>query len=157
MLSTNSGAARALLGFTEEVIANWRGLRFALQRSFTASRACGADEMSAFGGKADRAIPLLAAFSRSVHNSPMAGVENRCLVAAAAILMSLTADALAQLTMPGMSLSADRPQLTKEEQEKRKAVDDAYKSTINKLPDKKKPADPWGDIRSPAANSARQR
>lgn len=87
----------------------------------------------------------------------MAGVKNRCLVAAVAIVIALTADALAQLTMPGIGLSADRPQLTKEEQEKRKAVDDAYKSTINKLPDKKKPADPWGDIRPPAANSSRQR
>jgi hypothetical protein len=99
----------------------------------------------------------LATFPRLAHNSLMADVKNRCLVAAAAIVMSLTADALAQLTMPGIDLSADRPQLTKEEQEKRKAVDDAYKSTLNKLPDKKKPADPWGDIRSPAANSSRQR
>lgn len=87
----------------------------------------------------------------------MAGVKNRYLVAAAAIVMALTADALAQLTMPGIDLSADRPQLTKEEQEKRKAVDDAYKSTINKLPDKRRPVDPWGDIRSPAANSSKQR
>lgn len=87
----------------------------------------------------------------------MIGVKNRCLAAAAAIVMSSTADALAQLSVPGIGLSADRPQLTKEEQEKRKAVDDAYKSTINKLPDKKKPADPWGDIRSPAANSSKQR
>ena len=80
----------------------------------------------------------------------MVAVKNRCLVAAVAIVISLTADALAQFSTPSINLSADRPQLTKEEQEKRKAVDDAYKSTINKLPDKKKPADPWGDIRSPA-------
>lgn len=113
--------------------------------------------MSVFGGKTDRATPLLAAFPRLAHNSPMIGVKNRCLAAAAAIVMSSTADALAQLSVPGIGLSADRPQLTKEEQEKRKAVDDAYKSTINKLPDKKKPADPWGDIRSPAANSSKQR
>jgi hypothetical protein len=65
--------------------------------------------------------------------------------------------ASAQISMPGLDLSGDRPQLTKEEQEKRKAVDDAYKSAINKLPDKKKSADPWGDIRSPAANSSKQR
>lgn len=87
----------------------------------------------------------------------MIGVKNRYLAAAAAIVMSLTADAVAQLSMPGIGLYADRPQLTKEEQEKRTAVDDAYKSTINKLPDKKKPADPWGDIRPPAANPSRQR
>jgi hypothetical protein len=87
----------------------------------------------------------------------MVGVKNRCLVAVVAIVISFAADALAQLSTPGIGLNADRPQLTKEEQEKRKAVDDAYKSTINKLPDKKKPADPWGDIRSPAANSSKQR
>jgi hypothetical protein len=84
-------------------------------------------------------------------------VKNRCLAAAAAIVISLSADAFAQLSMPGLDITGDRPQLTKEEQEKRKAVDDAYKSTINKLPDKKKPADPWGDIRSPTANSSKQR
>jgi hypothetical protein len=113
--------------------------------------------MSVFRGESGHRNTLLAAFSRSVHNSSMAGVKNRYLVAAAAIVMSLSADALAQLTMPGIDLSADRPQLTKEEQEKRKAVDDAYKSTLNKLPDKKKTTDPWGDIRSPAGNSSRQR
>jgi hypothetical protein len=84
-------------------------------------------------------------------------VKYRCLAAAAAIVISLSADAFAQLSMPGLDITGDRPQLTKEEQEKRKAVDDAYKSTINKLPDKKKPADPWGDIRSPTANSSKQR
>jgi hypothetical protein len=87
----------------------------------------------------------------------MVGVKNRCLVAAVPIVISFTADALAQLSVPGIGLNAGRPQLTKEEQEKRKAVDDAYKSTINKLPDKKKPADPWGDVRSAVANSSRQR
>ena len=83
----------------------------------------------------------------------MAGVRNRCLVAAGVIVMSLTADAFAQLSMPALPLDSDR-RLTKEEQEKRKEVDDAYKSAISKVPDKKKPpADPWGDVRSPAPNS----
>jgi hypothetical protein len=87
----------------------------------------------------------------------MLAVKNRCLIAAAAIVILLSADALAQLSMPGLDISGDPPRLTKEEQEKRKAVDDAYKSTINKLPDKKKPADPWGDIRSSGVNSSKQR
>ena len=84
----------------------------------------------------------------------MAGVRNRCLVAAGVIVMSLTTDAaLAQLSMPALRLDNDR-RLTKEEQEKRKEVDDAYRSAIDKLPDKKKPsADPWGDMRSPSPNS----
>lgn len=87
----------------------------------------------------------------------MVGIKNSCLVAAGVMVILSTASALAQLRMPGIDLSGDHPQLTKEEQEKRKAVDDAYKSAINKLPDKKKPADPWGDIRSPATNSPKQR
>ena len=90
----------------------------------------------------------------------MVGVKNRCLIAAAAIVISFAGSASAQISMPGISLSGDRP-LTKEEQEKRKEIDDAYKSAINKVPDKvpdkKKPADPWGDMRLPSANSSKQR
>jgi hypothetical protein len=82
----------------------------------------------------------------------MASVRNRCLVVAGVIAMSLTTNAaLAQISMPALRLDNDRP-LTKEEQEKRKEVDDAYKSAINKLPEKP-PADPWGDMRSSAPNS----
>jgi len=87
----------------------------------------------------------------------MAGLKIRCLVVAGAILMSFSADALAQFSTPGISLDRERPRLSKEEQEKRKEIDDAYRSTIDKLPDKKKPTDPWGDMRSPGANSSRQR
>lgn len=86
----------------------------------------------------------------------MARVKIRYLVAAGVIVILLTADAFAQLSTPGISMNAERPPLSKEEQEKRKAVDDAYKAAVSKLPDKKKPADPWGDIRSPA-NSSKQR
>jgi hypothetical protein len=98
----------------------------------------------------------LAALSELAHNSFMTGLRTWCLVAAGVIVISLPGGAFAQLSMPGISLSGDRP-LTKEEQEKRKAVDDAYKSAIDKVPEKKKPADPWGDMRSPTANSSKQR
>jgi hypothetical protein len=87
----------------------------------------------------------------------MTGLKSRRLVIAGAIILTFTADASAQLSTPGISMNADRPQLSKEELEKRKAVDDAYKSAINKLPDKKKAADPWGDMRSPSANPSKQR
>jgi hypothetical protein len=85
----------------------------------------------------------------------MAGVTTRCLFAGGAIVILLTTNALAQLST-GLPLETERP-LTQEEREKRKEVDDAYKSAINKLPDKKKPADPWGDMRSSPANSSKQR
>ena len=68
----------------------------------------------------------------------MAGVKNRCLVAAGAIVISFSADASAQPSKPGISLDTELPRLSREEQEKRKAVDETYKSAINKLPDKKK-------------------
>jgi len=87
----------------------------------------------------------------------MASVKKRWLIAAGAIGIAFAGNARAQISMPAMNLSGDRPQLTKEEQEKRKEVDNAYKSAINKLPDKKKPVDPWGDVRSPATNSSKQR
>ena len=87
----------------------------------------------------------------------MTGLKSRCLVIAGAIILAFTAGAAAQLSTPGISMNADRPQLSKEELEKRKAVDDAYKSAINKLPDKKKAADPWGDMRSPSANPSKLR
>jgi hypothetical protein len=85
----------------------------------------------------------------------MASVKIRRLVAAGLIIISPTADAVAQLST-GMPLESDR-QLTAEEIQKRKEIDEAYKSTLNKLPDKKKAADPWGDMRSPALNSSKQR
>jgi hypothetical protein len=62
-----------------------------------------------------------------------------------------------QQFMPGISLVPDRRPLTPEEQEKRKAVDDAYRSAIAKVPDKKKSADPWGEIRSTTTTPSKQR
>ena len=47
---------------------------------------------------------------------------------------------------PGLNLTPDKPPLSREEQDRRKAVDDAYKSAIEKLPDKKKSADPWESV-----------
>ncbi|MGZ6174597.1 MAG: hypothetical protein ACXWNB_02085 [Candidatus Binataceae bacterium] len=67
--------------------------------------------------------------------------------AAAAIFVLFIGIASAQtLPMPGIGLNADRPE-TPDERAKRKAIDDEYKSTIRKIPDKQKPADPWANIR----------
>ena len=41
-----------------------------------------------------------------------------------------------------------KPPPGKEEKERQKAVDDAYRSAMEKLPDKKKSADPWEGVRS---------
>jgi hypothetical protein len=50
----------------------------------------------------------------------------------------------------------DKPPPSKEEKERQKAVDDAYKSAIEKLPDKRKSADPWESIRSPSQRQGKQ-
>ncbi len=82
----------------------------------------------------------------------------RALMLIGATIALMSGIASAQFT-PGITLQPDatRP-LTPEEQEKRKAVDDAYKSAIQKIPNQQKPADPWGNIRSttPAPSNSRR-
>jgi hypothetical protein len=74
------------------------------------------------------------------------------IVHAGAIIALLTGAASAQMPMPGINLSSDR-QMTPEEKEKQKAIENAYKSAIEKIPDKKPPADPWGAVRSTTPSS----
>jgi hypothetical protein len=74
------------------------------------------------------------------------------LVRAGAIIALLTGAASAQIPMPGINLSPDR-QMTPEEKEKQKVIENAYKSAIEKIPDKKPPADPWGAVRSTTPSS----
>jgi hypothetical protein len=76
----------------------------------------------------------------------------RKIVHAGAIIAFLTGAASAQMPMPGINLSPDR-QMTPEEKEKQKAIENAYKSAIEKIPDKKPPADPWGAVRSSTPSS----
>ena len=82
--------------------------------------------------------------------------STRLLGSAAAGFVLLADTALAQSMRPGLNLTPDKPPLSREEQDRRKAVDDAYKSAIEKLPDKKKSADPWESVRS-APSQSRQR
>lgn len=70
------------------------------------------------------------------------------LIVVGAIIVLSAGTASAQLPMPGIDLLKESRPLDPEEQAKRKAVDDAYKSTMEKLPDQKKSSDPWGNIRS---------
>ncbi|HVI14749.1 MAG TPA: hypothetical protein VM822_17965 [Pseudolabrys sp.] len=82
------------------------------------------------------------------------------LIAVGAIIILSAGTASAQLQMPGIDLGnlgkESRP-LDPEQEAKRKAVDDAYKSTMEKLPDQKKSNDPWGNIRSTTKTTPKQR
>jgi hypothetical protein len=76
----------------------------------------------------------------------------RKIVHAGAIIALLTGAASAQMPMPGINLSPDR-QMTPEEKEKQRVIENAYKSAIEKIPDKKPPTDPWGAVRSTTPSS----
>jgi len=77
-----------------------------------------------------------------------------CLAAAAAIIALSAGIAFGQDMRPGIRLHPDsRRPLDPDEEAKRKAVDDAYKSTMEKIPDQKKSNDPWGNVRSTTTSS----
>lgn len=64
-----------------------------------------------------------------------------------AIMLTIIAvPALAQLPgATGIPLNQSKP-VSPEEQEKRRATEDAYKRTLKQIPDAK-PLDPWGNMR----------
>jgi hypothetical protein len=49
---------------------------------------------------------------------------------------------------PALNLMQDKRPLTSEELEKQKAIDEAYRASIKKIPDQKPSADPWGNVRA---------
>ena len=78
------------------------------------------------------------------------------LGAAAASIAVLCGPAFGQQLMPGINLATEPRALTSDEQEKRKAIDNAYRSTMQKLPDKKKSSDPWDNLRSTTTSSSKK-
>jgi hypothetical protein len=84
------------------------------------------------------------------------GVSRRSValaVGAAAVLALLPVGAAAQLPM-NMSLGGGKRAPTAEELEKQRALDKAYKSAKEKIPEKSSAADPWGGIRPAPSASA---
>jgi len=77
------------------------------------------------------------------------------LIQAGAIVVFLAGPASAQA--PGIPINPKRPP-TQEEIERQKAADQEYNAAIQKIPDKKSNADPWGNIRpgSPTASKNKQ-
>ena len=87
------------------------------------------------------------------------GIHQICFFAVGtAVIIFLTDPVCAQDLRPGISMHPDsRRPLEPDEQAKRKAVDEAYKSTMEKIPDQKKSNDPWGNLRSTTTTSSKQR
>ena len=75
----------------------------------------------------------------------------RKLFGAGAIVALLAGPAAAQ----SMNMLAKERQLTPEEQQREREIEEHYRDAVSKLPDKKKSNDPWGNVRqAPAASSA---
>jgi hypothetical protein len=80
----------------------------------------------------------------------------RKLISAAVIVTVLTGTAFAQIPM-GLSLGGpEKRKLTPEEQAKQDALDQAYKSATNKIPDRGT-NDPWADVRPTPAPSVKKK
>lgn len=80
----------------------------------------------------------------------------RKFIPAGALVALFAAPAAAQSSL-GIPLNPQTPP-TQEQIEKQKAADREYNAAMQKIPDKKAPADPWGNIRpnSPAASKNKQ-
>ncbi len=76
----------------------------------------------------------------------------RAMLGAAAVSIVLTGSAAAQMPMPKFSLQNDK-QKTPEEIEHDKAIDKAYRSATQKIPDQTNANDPWATVR-PAPSAA---
>ena len=80
------------------------------------------------------------------------------LIAAGAIIVLPAGSASAQdYRPPGEGAYQGSRPPDPEQQAERKAVDGDYKRLMEKLPDSKKSYDPWGNIRSNATTSSKQR
>ena len=79
----------------------------------------------------------------------------RKLIQAGAIVAFFTGAAAAQDTV-GIPLNP-RKALTKEDIEKQKATDEAYRAAMKKIPDKASSGDPWGNIRPAAPTAAKNK
>lgn len=67
------------------------------------------------------------------------------VVFVALILAGLTAAVSAQ----GINLAPADKKMTSEEIEKQKAIDEAYRAAIRKVPDQQRNTDPWAIVRTP--------
>jgi hypothetical protein len=63
------------------------------------------------------------------------------------LLTFAAAPALGQAMGTGIPLNQDK-EVTPEQAAKRRATEEAYRSTIKNMPDAAKPNDPWGNMRS---------
>jgi hypothetical protein len=79
----------------------------------------------------------------------------RKLIQAGAIVVLFTGAVAAQ-DSAGIPLNP-RKAVTKEDIERQKATDEAYRAAMKKIPDKTSSGDPWGNIRSGTPTAAKNK
>ena len=132
-------------------------MRLAVGRNPCLPRRCAAHGGSRTG-RPDLLKKLKLAVAREdLHNGSMPErlVMTFCRIVCAATLVALLSGAAtAQIPLPGIDISPGRSSrpLTPEEKEKQQALDERYKATLEAIPDKKAPTDPWGNLRSAPAS-----
>ena len=70
------------------------------------------------------------------------------ILGAAALVVLLTAPAVAQMSTPNVNLIPELQSKTPEEKEQDAIKDKAYRESLKKIPDAKASSDPWGGMRS---------
>jgi len=68
------------------------------------------------------------------------------LASVAALALFTVTSASAQTLGTGIPLNQEQAK-SQEQLEKQKAIEEAYKATLKKIPDAKQPNDPWGGVR----------
>ena len=76
------------------------------------------------------------------------------VLSAAAVVVSLTVPAYAQMQTPNINLMPEMQSKSPEEKEQDAIKDKAYRDSLKKIPDAKASSDPWGTVRSSEAPKA---
>ena len=76
------------------------------------------------------------------------------MLSAAAVVVSLTVPAYAQMQTPNINLLPETQSKSPEEKEQDAIKDRAYRDSLKKIPDAKASSDPWGTVRSSEAPKA---
>jgi Tfp pilus assembly protein PilN len=81
------------------------------------------------------------------------GFPMRAFIAALIAAALFTQTAYAQHKAPADGPSEKQKAEVQAKRAYQKDTDEAYKSTIDKIPDSKKTADPWGSMRTPSGTA----
>jgi len=105
-----------------------------------------------------RVTDCLARLSYVPDSGAMTYAKKLYLIAAGVIIVFLAGSAFAQnYGGPGEGKYQSTRPSDPEQEAKRKSVDEDYKRLMERIPDRKKSYDPWGNVRSTTTTPSKQR